>query len=211
MTSCPAAARSPDPLFLPRPARARAGRDAKRNEAKRNEMHGGSAMTTTAEMPADAGVPAGDSDVRCKRAGCGRLLPPGVQGRPRQFCSKECRIRHYNARRGQAAAPAAESAESADAAWEAADAADASRDAALARAEAAENQARDLRSQAGDLASQVTATLARAEAAERDAAQAGDARDAAVHERAERRALTDKLIAAVPAQARSRPTPEKQS
>ena len=62
-------------------------------------------MTTTAEMP-DLGVPAGDSNGRCKRAGCGRPLPPSDQGRPRQFCSKDCRIRHYNAQRGQAAEPA---------------------------------------------------------------------------------------------------------
>ncbi|MGH3288467.1 MAG: hypothetical protein ACRDPD_27930, partial [Streptosporangiaceae bacterium] len=61
--------------------------------------------TTTAVMPAGAGVPAGDGDGRCKRAGCGRPLPPGERGRSRQFCSDECRIRHYNAMRGQAAAP----------------------------------------------------------------------------------------------------------
>ena len=62
--------------------------------------------TTTAVMPAGAGVPAGDSGGCCKRAGCGRPLPPGERGRSRQFCSDECRIRHYNAMRGQAAVPA---------------------------------------------------------------------------------------------------------
>ncbi|MGH3185168.1 MAG: hypothetical protein ACRDOE_25130, partial [Streptosporangiaceae bacterium] len=62
-------------------------------------------MTTTAETP-DVGVPAGGSIARCKRAGCGRPLPSSDQGRPRQFCSKECRIRHYNAQRGQTAEPA---------------------------------------------------------------------------------------------------------
>src|SRR6266849_1717298 len=79
-----------------------------RNEMKRNEMHGGSLMTTTAVMPAGAGGPAGDGDPgrRCKRAGCGRPLPPGERGRSRQFCSDECRIRHYNAQRGQAPVPA---------------------------------------------------------------------------------------------------------
>jgi len=38
----------------------------------------GSAMTTTAET-SDVGVPAGDSIGRCKRAGCGRPLPPSDQ------------------------------------------------------------------------------------------------------------------------------------
>ena len=65
-------------------------------------------MTSTAEavMPAGADVPAGDGDHggRCKRPGCGRPLPPGERGRSRQFCGDECRIRHYNARRGHPAA-----------------------------------------------------------------------------------------------------------
>src|ERR1039457_4218550 len=85
---------------------------------KRNEIQGGSLMTTTttAVMPAGAGVPAGDSGGCCKRAGGGRAAPPrrrgrtrGVcrgGGRSRQLCSDECRIRHYNAMRGQAAVPA---------------------------------------------------------------------------------------------------------
>src|SRR5216683_1245814 len=60
---------------------------------------------TTAVMPANGSVPAGDGG-QCKRAGCGRPLPPGDRGRSRQFCSDECRIRHYNAQRGQAAIPA---------------------------------------------------------------------------------------------------------
>ena len=59
-------------------------------------------MTTMAVMPADGSVPAGDGGC-CKRAGCGRPLPPGERGRSRQFCSDQCRIRHYNAQRGQPA------------------------------------------------------------------------------------------------------------
>jgi hypothetical protein len=74
---------------------------------KRNEMQEGSLMTTTttAVMPAGTGVPAGEGGGCCKRAGCGRPLPPGERGRSRQFCSDECRIRHFNAMRGQAAVP----------------------------------------------------------------------------------------------------------
>ena len=83
--------------------------DAKRNEIKRNEIQEGPLMTTTTTtavmMPAGAGVRAGDSGGCCKRAGCGRPLPPGERGRSRQFCSDECRIRHFNAMRGQAAVP----------------------------------------------------------------------------------------------------------
>src|ERR1700685_4523231 len=60
---------------------------------------------TTAVMPASGSVPAGDGG-HCKRAGCGRPLPPGGRGRSREFCSDECRIRHYNAMRGQAVAAA---------------------------------------------------------------------------------------------------------
>ena len=67
-------------------------------------------MTTAAEVvtPAGADVPAGDGDDggRCKRTGCGRPLPPAERGRSRQFCGDECRIRHYNARRGHPAAAA---------------------------------------------------------------------------------------------------------
>src|SRR5215469_1404744 len=69
-------------------------------------MQEGSGMTTTTAAPADAGMAEGDGDGRCKRAGCGRPLPPGERGRSRQFCSDGCRIRHYNAQRGQAAVPA---------------------------------------------------------------------------------------------------------
>jgi hypothetical protein len=58
-------------------------------------------MATPAETP-DLGIEA-DGSGRCKRPGCGRPLPASDQGgRPRQFCSKECRIRYYNAQRGQA-------------------------------------------------------------------------------------------------------------
>jgi hypothetical protein len=57
---------------------------------------------TTAVMPANGSVPAGDGG-QCKRAGCGRPLPPGDRGRSRQFCSDGGRVRHYNAQRGQAA------------------------------------------------------------------------------------------------------------
>src|ERR1700722_16942213 len=85
------------------PARAA---DAKRNEMKRNETHGGPVMPTTAVMPANGNVPAAGPEC-CKRAGCGRPLQPGEQGgRPRQFCSDECRIRHYNGMRGQPPAAA---------------------------------------------------------------------------------------------------------
>jgi len=38
-------------------------------------------MTTTAVMPAGAGMTAGASEGRCKRAGCGSPLPPGERGR----------------------------------------------------------------------------------------------------------------------------------
>ena len=67
--------------------------------------------TTTAVMPADTGIPAGEGNDggsgRCKRPECGRPVPPGERGRSRQFCGDDCRIRHYNAMRGQvpAAAP----------------------------------------------------------------------------------------------------------
>src|SRR5260370_1113413 len=37
------------------------------------------------------------------RIGCGVPLPPRESGRARQFCSDECRRRHYNALRGTAA------------------------------------------------------------------------------------------------------------
>ena len=68
---------------------------------KRNETHEDVAMT----VPAITGVPVvGRGDVHCKRAGCGRPLPPGGRGRSREFCSDECRVRHYNAMRGQATA-----------------------------------------------------------------------------------------------------------
>lgn len=66
----------------------------------RNETHEDAAMT----VPAITGVPVvGRGDGHCKRAGCGKPLPPGGRGRSREFCSDECRIRHYNAMRGQAA------------------------------------------------------------------------------------------------------------
>lgn len=63
-------------------------------------------MTTTTVMPDGAGVPAGGSSGHCKRAGCGRPLPPGERGRARQFCSDDCRTRHYNAMRSKASAVA---------------------------------------------------------------------------------------------------------
>src|SRR5260370_5971536 len=69
----------------------------------RNEIQEGAVMTTTtAVIPAGASVPAGDGGC-CKRAGCGRPLPPGERGRSRQFCSDECPPPHYNRLRGQAA------------------------------------------------------------------------------------------------------------
>jgi len=46
--------------------------------------------TTTAVMPENGSVPAGDGF--CGRAGCGRPLPAGERGRSRRFCSDECRI-----------------------------------------------------------------------------------------------------------------------
>ena len=67
----------------------------------RNETHEDAATTT---MPAITGAPVvGRGDGHCKRAGCGKPLPPGGRGRSREFCSDECRIRHYNAMRGQTA------------------------------------------------------------------------------------------------------------
>src|SRR6266478_8599866 len=79
-------------------------------------------MTTTMTvMPAgDAGVPAGDGGrgdgwaaaARCKRSGCPAPLPPAERGRSRQFCSDECRRRHYNALRGTV--PAAQAAPAPD-------------------------------------------------------------------------------------------------
>src|SRR5260370_2138031 len=143
-------------------------------------MRGGSAMTTTAEMPANAGVPAGDSDARCKRAGCGRLLPPSDQGRPRQFCSKECRIRHYNAQRGQAAAPAPPPANGPEAALArlAQLLAEASRLAAVASAQVAASDpgrvaATLAEAEAGRRRAQADAVAAAAQAAE--SAEAADA------------------------------------
>jgi hypothetical protein len=66
----------------------------------RNETHEDAATT----VPAITSVPVvGRGDGHCKRAGCGKPLPPGGRGRSREFCSDECRIRHYNAMRGQAA------------------------------------------------------------------------------------------------------------
>lgn len=143
----------------------------------------------------------------------------------------EAARRRAEAHAATASAQAAEAAESADAAWEAADAAQAAADAAGARARAAEDQARELEQQAGSLSGQLGAALARIEAAERDAARAAAAREQAARElaaaatgraeraeaaldaeRAERRALTDKLTA-VPAQharTRARATTEKQ-
>jgi hypothetical protein len=70
--------------------------ETKRSETKRNEARPGDPAAVAAEMPA-AG--------RCKRAGCRTPLPAQDSGRSRQFCSDECRRRHYNALR--AAAPAA--------------------------------------------------------------------------------------------------------
>jgi len=68
---------------------------------KRNETHEDAAMT----VPAITGVPVvGRGDGHCKRAGCGRPLPPVGRGRSREFCSDECRTRHYNAMRSQATA-----------------------------------------------------------------------------------------------------------
>jgi len=68
---------------------------------KQNETHEDAAIT----VPAITAVPVvGRGNGHCKRAGCGKPLPPGGRGRSREFCSDECRIRHYNAMRGQAAA-----------------------------------------------------------------------------------------------------------
>jgi hypothetical protein len=54
---------------------------------KRNETHEDVAMT----VPPITGVPVvGRGDGHCKRAGCGRPLPPGGRGRSREFCSDEC-------------------------------------------------------------------------------------------------------------------------
>ena len=115
-------------------------------------------MTVTAVMPANGSVLAGDG--RCKRAGCGRPLPPGERGRSRQFCSDECRIRHYNAMRGQAAVPAPPPADGPEAALAKLSGllAEASRLAAAASAQVA----------AAD-PGQVAAVLAEAEAARRRA------------------------------------------
>src|ERR1700743_1018828 len=73
---------------------------------KRNETHGGHAMTAT--MPAGheaRSVPAGEG--LCGRAGCGRPIPAGERGRSRRFCRDECRRRHHNALRRQATPAAA--------------------------------------------------------------------------------------------------------
>ena len=66
-------------------------------------------MTTTTVTPADAapgdgagGDGSGPAAGRCKRGGCLAPLPPAERGRSRQFCSDECRRRHYNALRGTA-------------------------------------------------------------------------------------------------------------
>lgn len=57
--------------------------------------------TTTTDIINGQVVSGGDG--RCKRDECGRPLPIGERGRSRQFCSDECRIRYYNAKRGQPA------------------------------------------------------------------------------------------------------------
>lgn len=57
----------------------------------RNETH--EDVVTT--VPAITGVPVvGRGDGHCKRAGCGKPLPPGGRGRSREFCSDECLIFH---------------------------------------------------------------------------------------------------------------------
>ena len=151
---------------------------------------------TTVVIPAGAGIPAGDGGC-CKRAGCGRPLPPGERGRSRQFCGDECRIRHYNGLRGQAAVPApppadgpeaslgrvaqllAEASRLAATASAQVAAADPGRVAAvLAEAEAArrraEAHAATASAQAGESAESAAAAWEAADAAEaaRDAAQA---------------------------------------
>ncbi len=68
--------------------------EAKRSEMKRSE---------TELLPEAAAMAVAPSVGRCKRAGCPAPLPPQESGRARQFCSDECRRRHYNALRGSAA------------------------------------------------------------------------------------------------------------
>jgi hypothetical protein len=67
-------------------------------------MKQGIVMAAQAHTP-DLGIETNGSG-HCKRTGCGKpLSEPSQGGRPRQFCSKECRIRYYNAQRGQAPGP----------------------------------------------------------------------------------------------------------
>src|SRR5512140_2345220 len=89
--------------------------EAKRSESNRNFRR--FLMTTTTVTPADAapgdgvrGDGSGPAAARCKRAGCRPPPPPAERGRSRQFCSDECRRRHYNALRGTAGVPAPEPA-----------------------------------------------------------------------------------------------------
>ena len=69
----------------------------------------------TADVIPAAGSAAGaeaDHGTRCKRTGCTRLVTTGERGRSREFCSDQCRRRHYNALRSTA--PAGQAASAAD-------------------------------------------------------------------------------------------------
>jgi hypothetical protein len=83
----------------------------KRSEMKRSETEFPEALMTAVPASGNGSATAGGG--RCKRAGCAAPLPSQDAGRARQFCSDECRRRHYNALRGSAAAvppPAADGA-----------------------------------------------------------------------------------------------------
>src|SRR5215472_5910595 len=80
--------------ILPGAAGPEAAAGVIRNETIRNETK------LNQDLPA-AGPAAG----RCRRPGCHAPLPPQSSGRPREFCSEQCRHRHNNSLRGAVAAP----------------------------------------------------------------------------------------------------------
>src|SRR5260370_826886 len=165
------------------------GSEAKRSEMKRSETEIPEALMTAMTTVA----PAGGS--RCKRSGCAAPLPRQESGRSRQFCSDECRRRHYNALRGTPPAVLPAPAEGPGP--------------ALARLG-------QLLAEAGRLAAPAARPVAAARAAGEDgaagaralagaAAGRGERAGAALAaERAARRALPARLAAAPPARARPR-------
>jgi hypothetical protein len=163
-------------------------------------------MTATmTAVPEDRSVPAGEGF--CGRAGCGRPLPAGERGRSRRFCSDECRRRHYNALRAKPApaAPVPEDGPGAALGKLSQLLAEASGLAATASGQVAETGSARVASVLAEAEASRHAATAAAQslAAAAATARAERAETALDAERTERRALTDRLTAAL-AQARTR-------